>query len=252
MIKLDLDKWLSEIFGYSVFKVGIGEPVERAGVPALLKDLLPASINGGPAFLYARVPTSNVDQVRGLAGQGFYVVDVNVTFALQAKPGMPTSRNSVTVRDVLPGDRGIILGIAESCFQYSRFHLDSRIPGDVADTIKCEWVRSYMDRRRGERLFIALLDNRPVGFLAALDASTRGRSAKVIDLMGVDRAFQGRGVGTSLVEFFINTYAGMCDLLRAGTQVSNFASMRLYERSGFRISESDYILHAHMNGGRFQ
>jgi ribosomal protein S18 acetylase RimI-like enzyme len=150
----------------------------------------------------------------------------------------------VVVQDILPAYYDAVLRIAASSFVYSRFHLDPAIPKETAHKVKRAWVNSYIHKMRGERLLVALLDGKPVGFLAVLATPEPGR---VIDLIGVDRAYQGRGVGRALVSFFIADSADRYPLLRVGTQVANVPSMRLYESLGFRIDETAYVLHAHVN-----
>jgi ribosomal protein S18 acetylase RimI-like enzyme len=68
--------------------------------------------------------------------------------------------------------------------------------------------------------------------------------------MGVDRPEQGQGAGHRLVETFIGESAGGCDRLRVGTQLANIPSIRLYEKCGFRLAASEYVLHAHVREGR--
>jgi hypothetical protein len=36
--------------------------------------------------------------------------------------------------------------------------------------------------------------------------------------------------------------------MRVGTQIANIPSLRLYERLGFTMAESAYVLHAHRGG----
>jgi ribosomal protein S18 acetylase RimI-like enzyme len=149
-----------------------------------------------------------------------------------------------------PAAHAGVLDIARHCFTYSRFHLDPFLTREQANQIKTEWVRNYLLGRRGEQLLVAESDGVPVGFLAVLAAEAKGRSCRVIDLIGVSAAHQGRGVGESLISHFIQDSAGRCDLLRVGTQVANTAAARLYERCGFRLGESAYVLHAHVDNGK--
>jgi ribosomal protein S18 acetylase RimI-like enzyme len=80
-----------------------------------------------------------------------------------------------------------------------------------------------------------------VGFLAALVSE---RNA-VIDLVGVDKQYQRRRVGAALTQAFIDHYRPSASSLQVGTQVANVPSMRLYERLGFSISKTQYVLHLH-------
>ena len=113
-----------------------------------------------------------------------------------------------------------------------------------------EWIESYLQGRRGECLYVAELNDRPIAFLASLATETDGKRCRVIDLIATHPNHRGIGAGRSLVERFINDSIGEYDVLRVGTQVANIPSMRLYEKCGFRTVESVYVLHKHVIDSR--
>jgi len=176
------------------------------------------------------------------------VVDVNILF--EREPAQSIEVNpSILVRDIQSSDEDSVLKIAETAFVYSRFHLDPNITKKLADNIKREWIDSYLKKRRGERLLIAEVDNQPIGFLALLSTG-ENKTTGVIDLIGVAKNMRGRGVGKSLVKYHIQDGYGKYSNLIVGTQISNIPSMRLYMQCGYDISNSYYVLHAHIRKGR--
>lgn len=220
------DAWLSDVLGRAAFAV-VGDPE----VPAAPR----------PALYYAKVDAADVALVRRLLTRGFAPVDVNLTLARAGTP-VPESTAGVDVATARPEHAEGLLELAGGCFRYSRFHLDPLIAQEDADRVKREWVRSYLDGRRGIELLAALERGRPVGFLAVLAAG----DARVIDLVGVAPHAQARGVGGALVAEFIARHGPAAAELRVGTQVANVPSLRLYERFGFRISHAAYVLHLHV------
>lgn len=234
-MKIETDNWLAGILGCNAYRVGLPQ-----GGPVSVPEKL------APGFYFAKVSTRQVEGVRALSAAGFYVVDVNTTFERTPDASLPVD---VLVRDFQPEDTDAILEIAGSCFVYSRFHLDPLVPDEIAHRIKREWIANYARGARGDRLMVAELDGKPAGFLAVLAAKVGERPARVIDLVGVGKEFQGRGAGRALTQAFIRDYAGKCDILRVGTQAANIPSMRLYENCGFRMAETAYVLHAHIPEG---
>ena len=234
------DDWLSRIFGHEVYRATLAD--------GSFEDLQ-AAVNslvgqGRRTFLFSRVPSYCVDQVGALEVLGFRVVDVNVTSELRMSSGSVACKKAgVEVRLVEPRYYDDTLRIAATCFRYSRFHLDPLVPDATADEVKRAWVSSYIEGRRGEALWLALEDDRPVGFVAVLANETAGERRIVIDLIGVDADWQGRGVGGQLITHVIQTYADECDSIAVGTQVANIPSMRLYQRSGFEVTDTSYIMH---------
>jgi GNAT superfamily N-acetyltransferase len=98
---------------------------------------------------------------------------------------------------------------------------------------------------RGVATHVALVDNEPAGFLSVVETAQAGGAVRVIDLVAVDAQHRGRGVGAALVDAFIDTHSPECASLAVGTQAANVASLRLYERAGFLVSDSRYVMHRH-------
>lgn len=253
---IDRDAWLSDLFGHDVFKISAGErgPFAREAIAEHQLKSLCGAARDRRLFYYARVPTARVDLVRGFNEAGFYVVDVNLTLS-RAPVVLDGERNetseAVTVHEVRPSERAAVLDIAESCFTHSRFHLDPEIGSGLADAIKRAWVASYIKKERGEKLLVAARDGRPAGFLAVLRPESGGAPCRVIDLIGVARAEQGRGVGRALVAHLIADASAAREAIRVGTQAANLRSLRFYEALGFRAAESAYVLHGHVKSAEY-
>jgi ribosomal protein S18 acetylase RimI-like enzyme len=212
------DGWLSDVLGFDAWIGAAPADSERA-------------------LVTRRVPVGDVDVLGEAAQLGFAVVDVNVTLERSGSDGVGADDGAVA--PATEEQAAALLDVAGSCFRYSRFHLDPLIPQEAADRVKREWVRSYVEGRRGVELLAAGTD----GFLAALEAED---GARVIDLVGVAPKAQGRGVGESLVAAFVRRHGAGGRTLRVGTQVANVPSLRLYEKLGFRIVSAAYVLHRHV------
>lgn len=201
------------------------------------------------ALYYAKVDTTDVATVGLLGDHRFHVVDVNVTLRFAGGHARARGPSDVIVVELRPDHARAVLEIAGSTFEYSRFHLDPNIPRTVADRVKREWIQSYVDRARGDCLFVALVGGEPAGFLAALCGGADGRSTAAIDLVGVATSCRRRGAGRALVDAFVETYLGRCEVLEVGTQIANVPSLRLYESLGFAVHRSAYVMHRHVGVG---
>jgi len=237
------DNWLAGVFGRKVFRVILEDTDgDLKPLDTVFPDHRAPGENG--AFYYTKIPTDRVAPVQTLASCGFYVVDVNVTLSCESSSAatpLKTAR-SFEIRAAIGTDFDQAISIAGSCFRFSRFHLDPAIPVSLANRIKEEWIRSYSRKTRGDELWVALQDGKVVGFLAEIRSAQNNKRIRIIDLIGVDPHFQKRGVGRSLVKFFVNDKS-QCDLFQVGTQIANVASLRLYESLGFSATTSQYVLH---------
>lgn len=255
-MKISEDAWLSEIVGYKAFNVRMEGAGEEEACGRKLRDHFGSKCK---AFYFAKVDTTQIDCVRELCSSGFYFVDVNIMLRRDVGAGSEylerDDKGQYSIVEAHDGgclnskQREILLGIAASCFKYSRFHLDPLIPVAIANEIKRRWIGSYLDGKRGEKLFVALKRNRPVGFIAALTAEFRGEPHGTIDLVGVGLDHQGQGVGTALARHFLAHCRGRNEPALVGTQAANIPSLRFYARAGFAPVASSYVFHAHVDAG---
>jgi ribosomal protein S18 acetylase RimI-like enzyme len=238
------DRWLSSALGRATFRIDLPE----TGIDAarVVEDVRRHRGSQAAAMYFAKTDTGRIDAVRALGAAGLYVVDVNVTFEIAAEQVRPMPASPVAVRPIAAGEHDAVLRIAGSCFRHSRFHLDPALPGSVANDIKRAWIKSYVDGARGDELLVAFLEGRPAGFLAVLLAAETGRRVAVIDLVGVDTACQGQGVGRALVSAFFERYRQTCAVFRVGTQAANLPSLALYEGLGFGVARTTYVMHGHV------
>ena len=234
MAEIIKDEWLSLVLGIPAFRI---EQPQHAS--EIMKDT-------EKGFYSAKVPTDRIDWLRELEQEGFRVVDTSVILVRQ-----PTPREHFTfprlVREAEPQDASTLLDIASSAFCYSRFHLDPEIPGETANRVKQAWLGSYLAGTRGGKLLVSARNGMVTGFLAEMEAAEelwdQSVPCRVIDLIAVGRDCQGQGIGKDLVSAFISSYPE--HPLKVGTQAANVPSLALYQRMGFKIVRTEYVLHLH-------
>lgn len=238
------DSWIAATTGVKCFNYKSNCNLDDDG----LKKAMQAAAADDDAFFYAKVPTDHLQQVSVLMKAGFFLVDTNVVLQRRFVPSGPPIQTDIEIIEAGLEHHSALQNIAAGCFRYSRFHQDPFFPELAANHLKRRWVENYCLGRRGTVLYAALLHGRPVGFLAVLESFGKD-SVAVIDLMGVETAYQGRGVGRALVARFIEEWQGRADHLVVGTQITNRPSLALYLSFGFQIMNSAYVFHAHARKG---
>jgi GNAT superfamily N-acetyltransferase len=145
--------------------------------------------------------------------------------------------------DALPQDRDSLLDIAENSLSTAliltrRFRAGSRMRSAARGRLPA--------RSSAASVLVAEDGGRPVGFLAVLAAKCHGKDARVIDLVGVDRGCQGRGVGKSLVNAFVarSPQGGSCCASARRRRTSVDAAVRAVRLPCCR---DGHVLHAHVN-----
>lgn len=248
LVLFDEDRWLSDVLARPAYRVHLA----AEAAPDALRRAFEAHGAAG-AFYTLKVDASAVPMVEALRSLGFYVADVNVTLSRRPEPARPpgvpdsapTPAQPVMVGPGEPSQVSDVLDVAGHCFRYSRFHLDPYIPQAVAHRVKREWVRSYVEGRRGDGWLVATRGGEVAGFLAWLDRDDAGCRIRVIDLMGVSERCQRQGVGRALVRTFVEQAGEAIGRLEVGTQAANIPSLALYIACGFVPVRTQFVLHAH-------
>lgn len=235
-----LDLWLTGILDRKVYCVSVPErtDVSVGGSPEerlMLHDCL----NEKPVFLYAKVASNEIGLLGQLEDLGFRLVDTTVVFE---KPIAPVKRtkDSMNIRLVTEADREGVMDLARRSFVFSRFHMDRHIPRKTANEIKAQWAGNYFTGTRGDKMFVALEEGGIVGFLQLIFSDR----VITIDLIAIGENHRGKGLARDM----INTAEASLkefNKMRVGTQVANISSLRLYEKLGFRVVNSGYVLHYH-------
>ena len=230
---LTADPWLSGILNRPAWRVDCDSEDTRQ-----LSTLnLPT-----PVFAYSKLDVGRIADASALADVGFRVVDVALTFDGVIK-GIAGDRGDTRFAEIQ--DREAVSRIAGNAFRYSRFHLDPLVPKHVADTIKSAWAVNYFEGKRGDGMVVAERDGAVVGFLQLLWTEP---GCLVVDLIGLDSAWQGQGIGRDMLLHAALHGTGdgrVPAAMKVGTQAANTPSVRLYESLGFRLTSAQYVMHFH-------
>jgi ribosomal protein S18 acetylase RimI-like enzyme len=226
------DHWLGE---------RLGKPTWRVVAATQGTEPLESLASRGKLFAYAKVPVTALTSVQALVAEGFFPVDVAVAFEGPAVGGTAAE----ACRYARADDRDAVTRIAGQTFEFSRFHLDPKIPREIADRLKAQWTASFFSGGRGDAMAVATVAGEVVAFLQLfyLPGDTL-----LIDLIGVARGFQGRGIARELIRFACTQPApgrAAPGRVKVGTQIANTRSVRLYESLGLRLTDAQYVLHLH-------
>ena len=220
------DTWLAAALGRPSFRL---EP----------RDDAPANANPPPgrAFAYAKLAAGEIERLNLLLAGGWRLAEVAVELARGRAPE-PAPPDGIRFAD--DADRGAIGDIAAVAFTQNRFHLDPEIGPEGCGRVKRAWTDAFFSGGRGSHMIVADEAGAAAGFLQAILKDGR----LTIDLIAVDSAHQGRGVGRRLVAFALGAIPGWREA-RVQTQLHNAASIALYQAQGFALARAGYTLHAH-------
>ncbi len=228
------DAWLSKLLGLDCHHISVDglDPDE-----AVFRAFLSAPARPR-RFIDAKVSTSAVATAQRLESLGFRIVDTRLGFD---KPLLKSTTEISGVRFARDDERAAIERIAADCVVYSRFHLDPSIDPAAAARVKAQWAGNFFVGKRGDHMVVAEFEGSATGFLQLIAGAEK---TLIIDLIAVTPPVRGRGLASAMIRFAERELAGF-ERVFVGTQASNAPSVRLYEKLGFCLCESQYVLHFH-------
>ena len=226
------DTWLSDQLGKSVFS--LPSNLELYQLTELLNHL-PSE----PAMLSTKTSTTDTELSLMLQCHGFALIDTGIE--LTANSLGQHAKEDSRVRLACDDDAEQVQEIAATSFEQNRFHLDPNIPSEIAASIKQQWVANYFCGQRGDQLFVLEAEQEIQGFLLLLKRD----EGWIIDLIAVARCARSQGVATRLIQHAAH-HIDSSQAWRVGTQLSNPASLGLYQKLGFSLTRAHYLYHRHI------
>lgn len=227
----------------------------------VLKACITDAEDHGVRFLSARLPEGAITSLHAVEAIGFRIIESFLTFERKTAGEIPfvrsaCSRNGETrdsgsdfhVRLAQSNEMETVASIAYRAFQSFRLRIDPQIPESRARHSRREWVRNGF-KGRAEAIYVAESENHLVGFVLLRSKVDTERVGE-IELIAVDPAFHGKGIGKALVAEAIRHYQGKTSKIQVGTQAKNLRAVGLYTRMGFSVVRSELSFHRHSHDNR--
>ena len=241
-------KWDSEHFGIGIGKLKLALFDRKIDIKSrcyLFQKAKDVAASQGLDVIFARVALNDLPSVHCLEKEGGMLTDILVTFYIEPERKLIQARppSGTEVVEACKGDKQALMIMADAIFKIDHFHADPYLPRDKCDKLYAEWVSSCLDGLV-DTVLVARKDSKPVGFITCrIERITEGYSYGVIDLVGVEKEREGKGIGSSLVSEALRWFSNYTRSVYVGTQAANIPAVRLYEKMGFRQVFSEATVH---------
>ena len=220
---------------------------QRHRLETVLNACIADAEDHGVRFLSVRLPEGALAALHAVEAVGFRIIESFLIFGRKTPGEIPLEGTSdFHVRLAQPDEMEAVAAIAYRAFESFRLRVDPQIPESRARHSRREWVRNGF-KGRSEAIYVAASDNHLVGF-ALLRSKAGTEKIGEIELIAVDPAFHGRGIGKALVAQAIRHYQGKTSGIQVGTQAKNLRAIGLYTHMGFSVIRSELSFHRHSDG----
>ncbi|MEM2370619.1 MAG: GNAT family N-acetyltransferase [Candidatus Bathyarchaeia archaeon] len=238
-------EWDSEHFGFNISKVELAlfnQNVNANLRLALIRRVIESSVS---KLIIARVPLTDIRTIQAFEINGAILTDVLLTFHRDLRE-IPISREDCRGIEILEADEKHtqqISKIAKDVFTTSHFHSDLFLPANRCSELYAKWALNSL-RELADIVLVAKEGNNLLGFVTCrIDYLNDEYSYGVIDLIGVKKEHQGRGIGSCLLNEALRWFSRRTSSVYVGTQANNVRSVRLYEGASFKNVFAEATLH---------
>ena len=204
----------------------------------MVKKLIASATQQGLSFLNCRISAQDSLLAHALEEEGFRLCDILNIYLTNLDN--KTSEGSC--------ERQEALDILEKCMSnmnFGRIHQDPKISPSLSTKFYIDttaWILS-----KNSHLTIAKHNNKPAGFAIGLEdremsLATNSRYG-FLWLIAILPEYRGCGIGGKLLKKFTERFSTSCNYLEIGTQVSNLAANRLYQRAGYQLTTQALTFH---------
>ena len=228
--------WDSNLFGYSVAKLGKNLDSEEAKVA--LKQLA----DQGVKLVYWFVDPSDTEKNNAAKQLNGQLVDEKITYTINAGLVANPNGNVHPVQSFgLKAPGAELISLALQSGAYSRFSTDEHFTHNEYKKLYTIWIeKSVQHTIAFDVLVCADEDGSIKGFITLESKNGKGS----IGLFAVDENARGKSIGKTLMhEAFARFRKKGFDTVTVTTQKKNAVACRFYEKIGFVLLKTENVYH---------
>ena len=245
--KVALLPWDEEIFGFPVADFQLGpNPPQTQDLPLFISALEDFSARTNARLISAHVQGEDMSTIARLERAGFSLVEFSLvaTFSRLDAELLPTA-SQFALRNALPEDHEPIYQIANTAFQFGRYHTDPQFPRELANARYVTWMRNALSGSDpNDFVFVLGEPGEVVGFMDVVIRDARANLR--LGAVDPEKNLGFSGAGFSL---YVESVRAALELgaKSVTTKISsaNTRVLNVFSRLGFRFSKPEAVLHWH-------
>lgn len=239
------EKYISEIdtnrFGFKIAKINSFDKKPEL----ILNELRELGVK----LIFSKINAKEISLINELESLGFRLKDGQLKYKFDLKKqsvlSLPKLSDEIEIREFISGDEDQVLEILSESFQgYGHYFADDKLSKlDSLEVYKDWGIKSCLDKRVADKVFIAEVDNCVAGILAFKIRQEEGYYAEST-LGAVSSKYRGLSVFKQLAIKGLNW--GVQERFHweeHNVLVTNFPVNSSFSSLGFKVKDSFYTLH---------
>jgi len=238
-IKIKFLNWDSVFFGY---KIGALEITSAFCLPALTAIMEEAKATGY-RLLYIKISgDKSLIQEEKTSQYKLILADERLTYIMpvDVAAALPAVAPHVQKYQAAVPDKQLI-DLALQSGAYSRFALDPNFKNQEFTKLYTAWITKIVTKEIPEELWVCTNAEQDLVGFVTIGFDQLGA---YMGLMAVNEINRRQGIAHSFIQIaHTRATQAACTTLRLVTQKANLPACRLYEKSGFVLSQTEYLYH---------
>lgn len=193
--------------------------------------------------LSAKVDCKDLEVCKLLLSEGFYIVDTLVSYIFDYERNeFPKHKvpEDVLISPAEEKDIESLCNIAYNSFNNDRYHNDPFLKEELCNTYYSTWTRNLCESQAD--IALVAKDNKENILAFFCGKQHNGEYASMV-LSAVTDYARGKGIYSAMFFETMKFFRGKSHFLTTGTQINNYAVQKAWNKLGFKIYESKYVLH---------
>ena len=234
--------------------------VEQSEIHKLMLDLgVEWARRHNVRVLQRRLLSRRLREINVLEELGFHMVDNVVTLAASIKDVLSATRkrkSDLIFRSPEKDELEPLISMTRGAFPYSRFLNDKVLTEKLGDDLYLKWIARLFSEVTESKtsgavdlgIIVGMLQDQVVGYVTyrvdQASPQTFGSLIATIELIVVDSAFQGMGIGQNLFREASLVLSNLgADLLESSTWMNQRLAMSSNQKAGLCVRENLFTYH---------
>ena len=208
----------------------------------LLNVLIKELITKKAKYIISRPRSSDFSSIHCLEDQDFKLIDCILTYSYNLeKFNYNSNKMQYDFEFASSKDFCQVESIGSKIFTKDRFHNDPFIKKRIAVSLHRDWLKNSLRGIAADTVIVAKSSSKVLGFITCKlhKYTNNGLTIGEIVLVGTNRDYRGIGVGYHIILEALKWFNdNKTKIVSVGTQINNFQANRLYQKCGFKLSDS--------------
>lgn len=238
-VSAEIIPWDSATFGFTVCNLSYLSIQDLNIFEGIWLDFIDWSRNNSVKLITLRVKSNMKNEMNFLQKKEFLMME-NTSQPIISNLHNFMGSKEISIEKATPEDLPIVIEIARTSFDVSRFHSDSKIDNIKANLRYVNWIKNFSTP---DNLWVTKKNNEVIAFFL----TERSGDESYWHLTAMNNKFKGKGLGKkSWIKMLEQEHLDGIKTIKTRISMENFKVLNLYKQLGANFYNHETSFHLHI------